>query len=77
MKDNIESTIMDQISIFTFDIGVQLYSRVDTLCTFKVDVGNNKVTPDEYVQHEMNFNWYGQTEEAESQRINKNKVQSV
>ena len=55
-----DDDVIDFIKDFKFEIGVQAYSNVGHMATFKVDVGNTSVTPDEFVGNEIHFNLTGE-----------------
>ena len=47
------------------------------MCRFTVDGADNTVTPDSYVQHEIDFNWHGFLERMETEESVPNPVEDV
>ena len=47
------------INQFSFKVGIQSYSNIGRVSTFDVDLEEATVTPDEYVQQEIDFNLNG------------------
>ena len=58
--DEHSGTILEQVENLTFKIGIQSYSDIDQMSTFEVDVGQKKVTPDQYVENEVHFCLHGE-----------------
>ena len=50
---------LELINQFNFKIGIQSYSNIGRVSTFEVDLAEATVTPDQYVQQEINFNLNG------------------
>ncbi len=51
---------IDFVKQFEFQIGVQAYSNVGhSMAIFIVNVGDDTVTPNEYVENEIRFNLIG------------------
>ena len=62
-SNNLESIL----KAFKFTVGVQSYSNIGRVCRFTVDGADNTVTPDSYVQHEIDCNWNGLLERIETE----------
>ena len=58
--DEHSGTILEQVENLKFKIGIQSYSDIDQMSTFEVDVGQKKVTPDQYVENEVHFCLHGE-----------------
>ena len=53
---------LELINQFSFKIGIQSYSNVGRMSTFDINLQEATVTPDDYVQQEINFNLNGNEE---------------
>ena len=58
--DEHSGTILEQVESLKFKISIQSYSNIDQMSTFEVDVGQKKVTPDQYVENEVHFCLHGE-----------------
>ena len=63
---------LELINQLNFKIGIQSYSNIGRLPTFNVELEEGIVTPDDYVQWEINFNLNGCQASVEANDVKNN-----
>ena len=69
------SSLESILKALKLTIGVQAYSNIGHVCAFTADGADNTVTPDSYVQNEINFNWHGYFDRVEPEESDPDTVE--